>query len=112
MVVKTYEKCMGDTDIYEKCYQSWIKNRKWAWKVILHFIDLAAINSWFLYKCTVATNKVFLKKEKYLLQFELEIAEALPKIPCVRRKVLNDNEKCDKVYVCTVKMLKFYHISL
>lgn len=51
-VVVNYNKCMGGVDVFNQLmeyYRTFFKTRKWTWKVILHFIDFAVVNSHLLY---------------------------------------------------------------
>ncbi|GBM42229.1 hypothetical protein AVEN_234960-1 [Araneus ventricosus] len=105
---------MGGVDICDQqmeCYRTWFKTRKWAWKVILHFIDLAAVNSWFQYKRVVVAKKILKRNHKDLLQFKLEIAEALAVIPSVNKKIVSDEETDGDVEdsTSTVKRSKYHN---
>lgn len=91
-----------------ECYRTWFKTRKWTWKVILHFLDLAVVNSWFQYIRNVSANSFAKKNQMDLLKFKLDIAEALIASPPSSRKVLSDEED-DEVQANPAKRSKFYN---
>lgn len=79
-VVQCYNKFMGGVD---KCdhllslYRIFIKSRKWTLRVLFHFIDVAVVNSWLEYIRACDAENVPRKRRLQLLQFRLELAEAL-----------------------------------
>lgn len=94
-IVRNYNRCMGGVDICDQLmeyYRNSYKTRKWTWKFIAHFIDLAVVNSWVQYNHECKANKVGTKR-KDLLQFKLEIAEALMTNSHLSRPVLSDSEE-------------------
>lgn len=77
-VVSLYNKNMGVVlvDILDQgmeYYRTYFKTKKWTVKVILHFFDLAIVNSWAEYKRVCTLTGMPKKKIKTLLQFRLEI---------------------------------------
>ncbi|XP_042904032.1 piggyBac transposable element-derived protein 3 [Parasteatoda tepidariorum] len=113
-VVINYNRCMGGVDICDQqmeCYRTWFKTKKWTWKVILHFLDLAVVNSWFQYRRDVTANKTPKKNQKDLLKFKLEVAEALLAAPSAHRSIVSDDEESDAhaVQAHAVKRSKYYH---
>ena len=109
--IKRYNQCMGGVDVCDQqmeCYRTWFKTRKWTWKVILHFVDLAVCNSWFEYIRDAEANKVPKKGKKDLLKFKLEVAEALATTPPENRRVISEDED-DEVELSPIKRSKFYN---
>lgn len=94
-VVRLYNQNMGGVDICDQLmeyYRTWFKTRKWTWKVILHFLDLALVNAWVQYIFVAKSNRMEKKKIKDLLQFKLEVAEALVATSDLNRSVLDSDE--------------------
>lgn len=68
-------------------YRTFFKTRKWTWKVILHFIDFAVVNSHLLYIRDAKANKVLKKNRHDLLSFRLALYEWL-----LHSKKRNEND--------------------
>ncbi|CAL4128409.1 unnamed protein product, partial [Meganyctiphanes norvegica] len=64
-------------DFYLALYRIHIKSKKWTLRVIFHFVDLGVIVSWLQYKRDCESSGVPSKEQKSLLQFRLELAEAV-----------------------------------
>lgn len=76
-IVRLYNECMGGVDHLDQMltyYRVFIKSRKWTFRVIMHFFDLAIVASWMQYSKYARENG---DSPKYLLEFKLEIAETL-----------------------------------
>lgn len=58
-------------------YRTFFKTRKWTVKVIFHFIDLAVVNSWSVYRKDCRSNKKKRSETMDLLEFRLALAETL-----------------------------------
>jgi hypothetical protein len=83
-LVKSYNSFMGGVDVLDQSmeyYRTFIKTRKWTLKVILHFMDLAIVNAWRLYRCDLLATGASGKDIKDLLSFRFEIAETLINTP-------------------------------
>lgn len=79
-IVSSYNSFMGGVDVLDQSmeyYRTFMKTRKWTLKVILHFIDLAMVNSWRLYRSDSLAKSVPKNKIQDLLSFRFEVAEAL-----------------------------------
>lgn len=52
-VIRAYNKNMGGVDLNDRMvahYRSGARTNKWTVKTMLHFLDLAAVNAWIMYK--------------------------------------------------------------
>ncbi|XP_045457146.1 uncharacterized protein LOC123667234 [Melitaea cinxia] len=80
-VIKEYNAHMGSVDLLDSFigrYHITMKSRKWTMRLFYHFLDLAVINSWVMFK---KVNNI--KGNDQLLDlgtFRLELAETLCKI--------------------------------
>ncbi|XP_068081805.1 piggyBac transposable element-derived protein 3-like [Anabrus simplex] len=95
-VVCKYNQCMGGVDICNQqmeCYRTWFRTRKWTVKVILHFLDLATVNSWMLYREDALANKRSNREIKDLLKFRMSIAEARLATPARKRRTEDDGNR-------------------
>ncbi|XP_049776024.1 piggyBac transposable element-derived protein 2-like [Schistocerca cancellata] len=73
-VVHKYNQNMGGVDVCAQqmeCYRAWFRSMKWAWKAILHFVDLAVLNAWNQYMRSIKGNNIPRKEQKDLLHFKL-----------------------------------------
>lgn len=80
IVVKSYNEHMGGVDICDQMleyYRSFFRTRKWTLKTILHFFDLAIVNSWMEYRRDCKSKKVKAKDTMDLLKFRLNLGEYL-----------------------------------
>lgn len=96
-IVQMYNRFMGGVDVCDQqleAYRTWFKTRKWTLKTILHFFDLAIVNSWFEYRIDCQSNAVEAKHIMDLLKFRLAISEALTSTP--KRKRLPDDSDDEK----------------
>lgn len=79
-LINTYNKYMRGVNI---CNQLWeyyftfLKTKKWISKCILHSIDVAITNSWMEYRLNCNEAKIPKKNVLDLLEFRLQLAEAL-----------------------------------
>ncbi|CAK1593102.1 unnamed protein product [Parnassius mnemosyne] len=77
-IVTSYNSFMGGVDVLDQSmeyYRTFMKTRKWTLKVILHFIDLAMVNSWRLYKSDSLAKGIPKNRILDLLSFRFEVAE-------------------------------------
>lgn len=78
--VVTYNKNMGGVDTPNQLievYRTWFKTKKWPLKVTLHFLDLAVVNAWLLYRKDARLNKQPKKDTMDLLSFRIKVSETL-----------------------------------
>lgn len=79
-VVKCYNENMGGVDLCDQSmeyYPTWFKTTKWTVKVILHFFDLAIVNSWNEYRRDCESLGTPKKDVMNLLDFRITIGEYL-----------------------------------
>lgn len=87
-IVKKYNECMGGVDVLDQMmeyWRSWLRTKKWPLKVIIHFFDLAIVNSWFEYRLACELTNVKKKDQLQLMDFRLSIAEYLVGGPTRKR---------------------------
>lgn len=87
-IVTSYNAFMGGVDVLDQSmeyYRTFMKTRKWTLKVILHFIDLAVVNSWRLYRNEMLANNTPKSKIQDLLSFRFEMGETLLNTPSRER---------------------------
>lgn len=83
-IVTSYNSFMGCVDVLDQSmeyYRTFMKTRKWTLKVILHFMDLAVVNAWRLYRCDCLAKGIPKNRIQDLLAFRFEIAETLINTP-------------------------------
>lgn len=94
-VIERYNQNMGGVDVLDQqmeYYRTFIKTRKWTLKVLIHFLDLASVNSWRLYRNDCQANNLSRKDILPLLDFRLNIADGLSCIPPKERRMSSDIE--------------------
>lgn len=94
-VIQNYNKHMGGVDVLDQqmeYYRTFIKTNKWTLKVLIHFCDLALVNSWRAYKIDCQANNLPRKNTMDLLDFRLEIGDVLTKTPDKRRRESGDDD--------------------
>lgn len=87
-IVKKYNECMGGVDVLDQMmeyWRSWLRTKKWPLKVIIHFFDLAIVNSWFEYRLACELSNIKKKDQLQLMDFRLSIAEYLVGGPTRKR---------------------------
>ncbi|XP_053600445.1 piggyBac transposable element-derived protein 3-like [Plodia interpunctella] len=88
-IVTNYNSYMGGVDILDQMmeyYRTFIKTNKWTLKVIIHFLDLAVVNSWRQYKIDCEAANLPKKKIMDLLDFKMALADSLLLTPINRRR--------------------------
>ncbi|XP_059057828.1 piggyBac transposable element-derived protein 3-like [Achroia grisella] len=83
-IVTSYNTFMGGVDVLDQSmeyYRTYMKTRKWTLKVILHFMDLAVVNAWRLYRCDSLAKGIPKNRIQDLLAFRFEIAETFMNTP-------------------------------
>lgn len=95
-IIQQYNQHMGGVDILDQqmeYYRTFIKTKKWTLKVIIHFLDLALVNSWRLYKNDCVANGYSRKDTLTLLDFRFSVADTLTNFPEQdRRNDVDDSE--------------------
>ncbi|XP_047107029.1 piggyBac transposable element-derived protein 3-like [Schistocerca piceifrons] len=82
-IVKSYNFNMGGIDLCDRFmayYRSNTRTRKWTIRLFNHFIDLAIINCWIMYKRTCAKELVPKCNRLSLINFRLNVANVLIKV--------------------------------
>lgn len=82
--VTSYNAFKGGMDVLDQSleyYRTNMKTPKWTLKVILHFMDLAVVNAWRLYKCDSLARGIPKNRILDLLEFRFQIAETLMNSP-------------------------------
>lgn len=79
-VIRAYNKNMGGVDLNDRMvahYRSGARTSKWTVKTMLHFLDLAAVNAWILYKkdCQLLGRPA--SGPMKMLEFKYRLAEQL-----------------------------------
>lgn len=98
-LISNYNKHMGGVDILDQSieyYRTFMKTKKWTLKVLLHFFDLAVANAWRLYKLQSAAAAIPKNKVKDLLEFRMQVADALVNTP-TRKRRLSDIEPNENI---------------
>lgn len=98
--IVTYNKNMGGVDLFNQqmeAYRTWFKTKKWTLKVILHFLDLAVVNSWFQYKNECLRQKKKKKEIMDLLEFRLNLSETLMSRPPTVRPHYESSDEVEEV---------------
>jgi len=75
-----YNKFMGGMDLMDSLtalYRINIRPKKWYHCIFFHFLDVAVVNSWLLYRKDCDLSKIRQKDQLSLLQFKAEIAACL-----------------------------------
>ncbi|GBP73809.1 PiggyBac transposable element-derived protein 3 [Eumeta japonica] len=94
-IVQNYNKFMGGVDVLDQqmeYYRTFIKTKKWTLKVLIHFLDLALVNSWRLYNNDCVANDFPRNKKMPLLDFRMDIADTLSCTPDHPRRVEGDDD--------------------
>lgn len=93
-IVKNYNQHMKGVEVLNQQienYRSLIKSKKWTLKVMIHFLDLALVNSWRQYKNDCISNNCC-KDMMSLLDFRLDVASALSCVPDKARTEIEDDD--------------------
>lgn len=99
-IVQNYNMHMGGVDVLDQLmeyYRTFIKTKKWTLKVLIHFVDLALVNAWRLYKNDCLANGVPRNKTLTLLEFRLDVADGLVNKPEKRRRSVETDEEEDEL---------------
>lgn len=95
-IISNYNSHMGGVDVLDQLieyYRAYIKTKKWTLKVIIHFLDLALVNAWRLYRNDCIANNIPSNKIMDLLHFRLEVAEGLTQTPTKRHLETEEGEE-------------------
>ncbi|XP_063902705.1 piggyBac transposable element-derived protein 3-like, partial [Zophobas morio] len=78
-IIRLYNKSMGGvdkSDFLVALYRTFIRSKKWTLRIIFHYFNIAVCNSWLEYRRD-ASKESGSTKQKDLLQFTFDVAEAL-----------------------------------
>ncbi|XP_022827512.1 piggyBac transposable element-derived protein 3-like [Spodoptera litura] len=95
-IVRNYNQHMVGVDVLDQqmeYYRTFIKTKKWTLKLLTHFFDLALVNSWRLYRIDCNSNNYARKDTKPLLDFRLNVADALSSTPSRARRHSEDEDE-------------------
>ncbi|KAL3223996.1 hypothetical protein MRX96_027063 [Rhipicephalus microplus] len=79
-IVKTYNTFMGGVDLLDglmACYRIFLKSKKFLPEIFFHFVDMAVVNSWLLYRRNCDALAIAKKEQQDLLAFKASIASCL-----------------------------------
>ncbi|KRX13785.1 hypothetical protein T07_217 [Trichinella nelsoni] len=82
-IVKEYNKYIGGVDLagmLRALYRIDHRSRKWYRRIFFWTIHVAVVNGWLQYKRDLKTSEVASGRPKDLMQFTLDVAEALTKV--------------------------------
>ena len=77
-IVQQYNSKMGGVDLCDRMmsfYRMSARTRKWTIRTIMHFIDLAIVNSWFQYRSDEKVKGAANRDILQLIDFRLDIAQ-------------------------------------
>ena len=77
-IIRQYNSKMGGVDLCDRMlayYRIKTRTKKWTVHVIMHFIDLALVNSWILYQRDAKVLKLPRKDVYQFLPFKLDVAQ-------------------------------------
>ncbi|XP_046389640.1 piggyBac transposable element-derived protein 3-like [Ischnura elegans] len=80
LVIKKYNQCMGGIDLCDRLlayYSSSMRTKKWPLRVFTHFVDLAIVNSWVMYRRNCVKADVPKREIASLLQFRTRLGNAM-----------------------------------
>ncbi|CAF0781681.1 unnamed protein product [Rotaria sordida] len=89
-VIKLYNAHMGGVDLLDMLvsfYRINNRSKKYYMKIIFHLIDLSVVNGWLLYRRDCSQFRLPKNEILSLLQFRVEIAEALMKSVVSKRSI-------------------------
>lgn len=82
-IISLYNNGMGGVDLLDQLisyYRVFVRSRKWALRVIFHFMDFAICSSWIEYRKDQEKSGIDKRKIKDLLHFRKEVAYSLIKL--------------------------------
>lgn len=91
-IISLYNKFMGGVDALDALiayYRIHIRSKKYYHRFFFHFVDMAIVNSWLLYRRDCESLSIPQKKQKDLLSFRTSIAQAL----CMQGKDLSKRKR-------------------
>lgn len=82
-VVRLYNEAMGGVDLLDQLislYRTEIRSKKWTLRMMIHALDLAAVNSWSEYRMDAERVKIPKKDVLDLLHFKMNVAQCLVRV--------------------------------
>ncbi len=82
-IIARYNNGMGGVDLLDQLisyYRVFIRSKKWALRIIFHFVDFAVCSSWLEYRKDQRKANVHKKHIKDLLKFRMELTYSLIKV--------------------------------
>ena len=77
-IVRAYNAIMCGVDLCDRMitfYRMKVRTKKWTIRTIFHFVDLALVNSWILYKENKLKQKTPIKDIQQFLDFRIDVAQ-------------------------------------
>jgi len=77
-IIKEYNCKMGGVDLCDRMlsyYKMHIRSKKWTVRTMMHFVDLALVNAWFLYRQDMVARDARAKDIMQYLMFRMDVAE-------------------------------------
>lgn len=91
-IISLYNKFMGGVDALDALiayYRIHIRSKKYYHRFFFHFVDMAIVNSWLLYRRDSESLNIPKKKQRDLLSFRTSVAQAL----CMQGKDLSKKKR-------------------
>lgn len=95
-IVSLYNGGMGGVDLLDQLisyYRVFIRSKKWALRIIFHFVDFAICASWLEYRKERIKAKVPKRHIKDLLNFRMEVSFAMLKVGIPLRSIKRGRPK-------------------
>lgn len=102
IIIKKYNMYMGGVDLTDRLialYRCNARTNRWTLRIILHFVDVACVNSWLLYREDRRALKMPSNNIMQLFDFRVQLAHELLSIPAISDDSSENEEPSDvKVY--------------
>jgi hypothetical protein len=79
LVIREYNSKMGGVDLCDRMmsfYRMKARTKKWTLRTLLHFVDLALVNSWLLYRADCVAKGTARRDIYQFLEFRIRIAKS------------------------------------
>lgn len=116
-IISQYNNGMGGVDLFDQLisyYRVFIRSKKWTLRVIFHFMDFVVCASWLEYRKDRKKAGIPKNEIKDLLNFRLELVDALIKSGNPTRQVKRGRPKsghCDQVTLHEIRPCKDIRID-